>query len=162
VPNLRHNKSQAGFGFLEALISLALFSAVGIVGIAWLQQSLSTSVKMQQSLEQSRLRQLMLDTITSINLSERSSGNIRIGEYTVEWNATPLGRSQSQIGYPQGMGLHRVQLFEVSVVARHQQDTQRILRQTLQQLGHIPQSRAPEHERDTPEQQLHQLPQFLR
>jgi type II secretory pathway component PulJ len=162
VPILLRNKSQAGFGFLEALVALVLFAGVGIVGIAWLQQSLATSVKMQQSLAQSHIRKVMLDAVTSSNLAERSTGSAQAGEYTVEWRAEPVGRSQLQMGYPQGVGLHRVQLFNVTVTARHNQNAQQVLRETLQQLGHIPQSRAPQQEGEQPGQQLYQLPAFLR
>jgi type II secretory pathway component PulJ len=163
VPILLRHKSQAGFGFLEALVALVLFAGVGIVGIAWLQQSLATSIKMQQSLAQSHIRKLMLDIVTSNNVAERNTGTAQAGEYTVEWRAEPVDRAQSQMGYPQGVGLHRVQLFNVTVTARHNQNTQEVLRETLQQLGHSPISRAQQlQESEQSEQQLQQLPRFLR
>ena len=131
----RAKSGQQGFGLLEALVALVLFSGVGIVAIAWLQQSLSASVKMQRSLEESRARKIMLDTVTSVNLALQANGSIESGDYTIEWRSEPVGRMEPQIGYPIGTGRHQVQLYSVTVLARHRIRTQEVIQERLMQVG---------------------------
>lgn len=135
-PHLKTN--QQGFGLLEALVALVLFAGVGLVAISWLQQSLSASVKMQSALAEANLRKNMLHIIKGVNLVRTPKGTEQIGDYTMEWQAEPVSKMEPEVGYPVGVGRHQVQLFRVSLTARHRAKPGPVLQEQIFQLGHAP------------------------
>jgi general secretion pathway protein I len=133
-----HKSAQQGFGLLEALVALVLFAGVGLVAISWLQQSLSASVRMQNSLAETGVRKDMLHWIKGLNVVTTPTGTEQIGDYTVEWKAEPVAKMEPQMGYPVGQGRHQVQLYQVTLTARHRLRSGVEFREQVFQAGHIP------------------------
>ncbi len=133
-----HKSSQQGFGLLEALVALVLFAGVGLVAISWLQQSLSASVRMQNSLAETGVRKAMLHMIKGLNVVTTPTGTEQIGDYTIEWKAEPVSKMEPQMGYPVGQGRHQVQLYQVTLTARHRLKSGVELREQVFQVGHAP------------------------
>lgn len=130
--------AQQGFGLIEALVALVLFSGVGIVAIAWLQQSLGTSLRLQRIQNEMVLQQSMLDLIGSVNLAQEAQGQRLLGEYMVKWRTEPMGPALPQMGYPLGTGKHDIQMLNVYMTAVHRQRPQETLEKTVIQTVYRP------------------------
>lgn len=130
----RHLSS--GFGLLEALVALVLFAGVGVVIIAWLQQSLSTTVRVQSSLNESIVRGTMLDFITAVNLYDRPSGEERVGDHIFQWKTETVVPEEAQMGYPMGVGRYGVKLVQVQLTAKTLEGSQPVIAQSVTLLAH--------------------------
>ncbi|MBX3586292.1 MAG: type II secretion system protein [Ramlibacter sp.] len=105
-------QAQRGFGLLEVLIAMVLFSGVGIVLLAWLQQNLATTQRLRDVYEEVRVREIALDVARSLNVMEKPVGEKRVGDFRIAWRAEPAGEETPQFGYPLGIGRHTLRLYD--------------------------------------------------
>jgi hypothetical protein len=132
------HRAQKGFGLLEALVALVLFAGVGIVCIAWLQQSLSTATRLSTSLNDSNVRLAMLAKIKSINLAENPAGQDRIDDYAFQWKSEFISENEPQIGYPAGVGRHTISLLKVKMSATPENGTLPAIQEEVVMVAHRP------------------------
>ncbi|MGE3347332.1 MAG: hypothetical protein AB7I35_07850 [Ramlibacter sp.] len=121
---------------MEVLIALVLFSGVGIVLLAWLQQNLSTTQRLRDVYEEARVKQIALDVARSLNVMTKPEGQKRIGDLRIEWRAVPQGEEALQFGYPIGVGRHTLRLYDTKVQVFRGDESRPWLVEDLILVGH--------------------------
>ncbi len=106
---------QSGFGLLEVLVSLVIFASVGFTLLAWFQQSVDTVQRLRSFYDVQDARKTALEVARSLNPMQLSRGEVTHGVLRVTWEAQPDGDEVVQVGYPIGVGRHRVRLFNTTL-----------------------------------------------
>lgn len=127
---------ERGFGLLEALVALVLLSGIGFTLLAWVQQNLDVLYRMRGFYAEQEARKLVAEWLYSLNPMERPNGETAIGEtIRLEWKAEPQGDAVTQMGYPQGVGLYDVRLYEIAVSVYRRDETQPWFVETVSGIG---------------------------
>jgi hypothetical protein len=109
----------AGFGLLEAIVSLALLTGAGVVILSWLQSSLLQLERSKEREARARMTANADALITGINLADRPSGKEVFAGLQVEWLTEPIERNGSNVtAATEGSPTWTVELVRVKVVAR--------------------------------------------
>ena len=117
------NRRQAGFGLLEALVALVLLSSIGFTLLAWVQQNLDTMQRMRSFYSEQEARRTVAEWVNTLNPMENPSGELVLGSVRLSWKAVPQADKVSQMGYPTGVGLHDMALYDVDVSVFRQRET---------------------------------------
>lgn len=106
-----------GFSLLEVVVALVLLGTTGVALFAWLNQSLDTSGRLQQRLEEARLLQMSQALIANINPASEAEGELQQFGVRQRWSAElimPLETVQTfgagGIGGGWRVGLYRVRV----------------------------------------------------
>jgi general secretion pathway protein I len=129
-------KAQAGFGLLEVLVSLVIFASVGFTVLAWFQQSTNTVQRLREFYEVQDARKTALEVARSLNPMRQARGELTQGTLRLVWVAQPVGEEAVQIGYPAGVGRHRLQLYTTTITAYRAQQTTPWFVETLTLVGY--------------------------
>lgn len=108
-------RRQGGFGLLEVLVSLVIFASVGFTLLAWFQQSVDTVQRLRSFYEVQDARKTALEIARSLNPMQQSRGEVTHGALRVTWETQPDGDETVQIGYPTGVGRHRLRLYSTTL-----------------------------------------------
>lgn len=76
-----------GFSLLEVVVALVLLGTTGVALFAWLNQSLDTSGRLQQRLEEARLLQMSQALIANINPASEAEGELQQFGVRQRWSA---------------------------------------------------------------------------
>jgi general secretion pathway protein I len=131
------NRRQAGFGLLEALVALVLLSSVGFTLLAWIQQNLDTLQRLRGIYAEVDAHKSVLAWSRSLNPMERPSGEVTVGTLRLNWKAVGTGEPVTQTGYPAGMGLHDLALYDVSITVYRLDRPEPWFVQKIVSVGHI-------------------------
>ena len=137
--NCRHfppDARQKGFGVLEALVALVLLSSVGLTLLAWIQQNLDTLQRLRGVYAEVDARKSVLAWSRTLNPLEQPSGDVSIGTLRIAWKATATSGPVPQIGYPAGVGLHDLALYDVSISVFRPNEPDPWFSQTIVCVGH--------------------------
>ena len=133
----RTDGSERGFGLLEALVALVLLSSIGFTLLAWVQQNLDTLQRMRGFYAEQEARKLVAEWLHSLNPMERPNGETSIGEtIRLEWKAAPQGDAIRQMGYPRGVGIYDVRLYDIVVSVYRREETQPWFVETVTGIGY--------------------------
>lgn len=127
---------QRGFGLLETLVAMVLFAGVGVVTISWLQQSLSTAVRLKMTAKEDQARLYALSVISSTDLWANPAGSVKVGEFNVNWTGQPAGPDEMQIGYPIGFGKHNIRLVKLQITIQHEGNRRTLITDELLMTAH--------------------------
>jgi general secretion pathway protein I len=119
----RINRRQTGFGLLEALVALVLLSSIGFALLAWIDQNLDTMQRMRGFYAEQEARRTVAEWAYTLNPMETPSGELVIGALHLSWKSVPQDEKVSQMGYPAGIGLHDVALYDVDVSVFRQKES---------------------------------------
>ena len=134
--SVRTEYRQAGFGLLEALVALVLLSSIGFTLLAWVQQNLDTVQRMRGFYAEQEARRNLAEWVHALNPMETPSGEVRLGALRLSWKSELKGEKVSQTGYPQGIGLYDVALYDVSLTVFRQKESVPWFEETLTAVGH--------------------------
>jgi type II secretory pathway component PulJ len=126
---------QEGFGLLEALVALTLLTSVGFALLAWVERELDGLRRLSGHYAELELRRNILDWSRHLNPMKEPVGEMRLGDYRVEWKSTQLDVVRPQSGYPAGIGLHDLALYKVQVIA-YKGSEKADFDETLLRVGH--------------------------
>ena len=129
-------RQQGGFGLLEVLVSLVIFASVGFTLLAWFQQSVNTVQRLRDFYDMQDARRSVLELARSLNPMAQPKGETKLGALRLAWTSQPEGEEQAQMGYPIGVGRHRLRLYnsQFSVYRQGEQEPWFVEKITL--LGH--------------------------
>ena len=108
-------RRQRGFGLLEALVALVLLSSIGFTLLAWVQQNLDGMQRMREFYAVQDARRSLAEWSQRINPMETPEGEADIGSWHARWKSQARGDPVSQMGYPRGIGLYDVALYDVEI-----------------------------------------------
>ena len=115
--HFRTDRCQTGFGLLEALVALVLLSSIGFTLLAWVEQNLDIMQRMRGFYAEQEARRYVAEWAYTLNPMDKPSGEVALGSLRLSWKSAPKEEKVSQTGYPQGIGLHDMALYEVEVSA---------------------------------------------
>ncbi len=129
-----------GFGLLEAMVALAIFSLVGLTLFSWVNASLGAAVRLRERDREQHARHLAAAWVETLNPLATPRGQTELAPgWPLQWESRPLGPLTAVAPVPGGVSTpFRVRLFEITA--------------TLQAPGALPpvklQMRRLGHERD--------------
>lgn len=125
-----------GFGLLEAIVALALFAGAGMALFAWINTSLATAVRLQETEVVTRVTGLATEWLQTINPALHDRGEVLLAEgVRLRWQARPSTPRVPVAPFPGGTSTpFELALFAVEVKVSHPQLTHD-LDLTMQRLG---------------------------
>ncbi len=130
------DRRQRGFGLLEALVALVLLSSIGFTLLAWVQQNLDGMQRMREFYAVQEARRTLAEWSQHLNPMETPEGEANIGSWRAQWKAQVRGDPVSQMGYPQGIGLHDVALYDVEISLYRPRESKVWLTEKMLLIGH--------------------------
>jgi len=104
-----------GFTLLEALVSMLLIASVGMASFDWINSSLENMERIEaHHLRQQAIRNALI-FMETVNPTENPGGEIKMGHYTVQWNSSSAEPTKDGAGYPFGLSLYRIGLYDMHV-----------------------------------------------
>lgn len=131
-PPSRH----AGFGLLEALVALVLLAGVGFALLAWVQQNLDTLQRMQGLYGDLETRRTVIRWSRTLNPMAQPDGETRLGQLRLTWRATATGDVVTQAGFPRGMGLYDLALYQVDISVYRDAESTPFLAEKVVRVGY--------------------------
>jgi general secretion pathway protein I len=114
-PGSAASKRQRGFTLLEAIVAMVLVGTAGMALFDWINVGMAGLNRVREANLRSEAMRNAVAHLDSLNPMLRPAGETDFGAYRVRWDARPLGEAQDALGYPQGIGLHQVALYETDV-----------------------------------------------
>lgn len=119
APTESHALRRHGLGvsLLEVLIALVLIATVGLSLLAWMQQSLATTGRLQAHVEAVALRRETAAWMQQQDLQKTPQGETSFGELRLRWRSEPTlqARRNMTFGLEAGPGPWDLSLLRVSV-----------------------------------------------
>lgn len=111
-------RRQAGFGLLEALVALVLFSALGLALFSWINTNLDAAARLRARDADRHAEQLAMAWLQSLDPLQRPQGDTELEPgLRLRWTATPLTPLTASAPLPGGTAsLFRLALYEVDMV----------------------------------------------
>lgn len=109
-----------GFSLLEAIVALVLVASTGVAVFSWINVNLITLNRSRAQAVAATATRNALEVMRSVNPGEQPAGSVEIDGWTYEWNATELQPMVNGAGYPGGMSLFDVGLFDTRVRVLHE------------------------------------------
>lgn len=87
----RFHQSRFGFSLLEVIVALLLLSSTGVALFAWINQSLASTGRLQQRLEDVRVLQQSEALMSDVNPAIAAEGELQDFGLRHHWIAEPTG-----------------------------------------------------------------------
>jgi type II secretory pathway pseudopilin PulG len=114
---------EEGFSLLEGLVAIALLAGTMVAIFALVGNILSSANNVGRSNETAQVTLNALEVMNTVNLMLEGSGKIDLGPYTISWKSAPVTPVADGAGYPRGISLYQVALYESEVRVEGQQGT---------------------------------------
>ena len=108
---------QRGVSLLEVIVSPVLVSTVGMALLGWVNTNLIGLSRVKAAEQRLQLTRTALKYMGLVNPMQQPQGQQRIGPVLIEWQATLLGEVSPGAGYPAGLGVYQVGLYDTRVQA---------------------------------------------
>lgn len=107
-------RSQGGFTLLEAVVALALIAAAVLPLYAFFSRSLDGLYRAAEANRESQASLTAIAFLSGLNPMERPTGEDVLGPLRLRWRSREVVPTTDAIGYPRGIGLYQVALYEVT------------------------------------------------
>ena len=94
---------------------MVLLSSIGFTLLAWVQQNLDGMQRMREFYAVQDARRSLAEWSQRINPMETPEGEADIGSWHARWKSQTRGDPVSQMGYPGGIGLYDIALYDVEI-----------------------------------------------
>jgi general secretion pathway protein I len=126
---------QRGFTLIEAIVAMVLIATTGMALFGWLNSNIITLTRVQEVNAESEATQNALDFMATINPMAQPEGQVELGAYKLSWQASPSNEPRDGAGYPYGIGLYQLALYDTQV-SLHKADRQTWFNFTVKQIGY--------------------------
>ena len=109
-------RRQGGFTLLEAIVALVLISGAGVALFAWVNASLISLHRIQETNTRVAATRNVLEFMNSVNPMQMQEGSGDLGAYRLRWRAEAMRPPQDGASYPQGISLYQLALYRTQVV----------------------------------------------
>jgi len=107
-------EAEAGFTLLEAIVALALVAAAVLPLYAFFSRSLDGLYRTAEANRESQASLTAIAFLSGLNPMERPTGEDVLGPMRLRWRSREVVPTTDAIGYPRGLGLYQVALYEVT------------------------------------------------
>ena len=107
-----------GFTLLEAIVSIVLFSTVGLAIFSAINTSLISLSRTQAHTRTATLTLNAIEILKQVNPMENASGDVEMGELTLEWESELLEPVRDGAGYPGGTGYYQIGLYNMQAIIK--------------------------------------------
>ena len=107
-------RTQAGFTLLEAVVALTLIAAAVLPLYAFFSRSLDGLYRAAEANRESQASLTAIAFLSGLNPMERPTGEDALGPLNLRWRSREVVPATDAIGYPRGLGLYQVALYEVT------------------------------------------------
>jgi hypothetical protein len=111
-------------------------AGVGLSLLAWVQQNLDTLQRLQGLYADLDTRRTVVTWSRTLNPMLQPEGEARLGTLRLTWKATRLGDTVTQSGYPRGMGLHDLALYDVGLVVFREPSREPLMTEHIVRVGY--------------------------
>jgi prepilin-type N-terminal cleavage/methylation domain-containing protein len=108
-------RTQAGFSLLEAMVAIALLTAVSAAIYAWAAALVSQELQMDRIQQEEALREEVLALLSSANVATHTRQQGDFDTCRWRWDAKPVGGPRRSSAYPFGLGDFEVTPYRVNV-----------------------------------------------
>ena len=107
-------RRQGGFTLLEAVVAIALVAAAVMPLYAFFSRSLDGLYRAAEANRESQASLTAMSFLAGLNPMDRPTGEEGIGAMRLRWKSREVVPATDSIGYPRGIGLFHVALYEVT------------------------------------------------
>lgn len=86
----------SGFSLVEAIVALVILSLIFTAVWGWFGTAITSTARIEQALSLPEVYSQSMVSIELESLEERRSGEIQVGKYLVNWQATPDRSSKDE------------------------------------------------------------------
>ena len=108
-------RGQRGFTLLEAIVALVLIGTMGMALFGWINNTLLSLHRIQDANAVAEAKLNALAYMDTVNPMLRPDGKAALGAYRLSWQATAATAIQDNTGYPRGVGLYQLALYDTQV-----------------------------------------------
>lgn len=112
---MKARRRQHGFTLLEAIVALALFASLGLALFSLINTNLQSLNRIRAHADQADAVRNALDWMELVNPAQTPEGSTEIGDTRIQWQAQTLEPLRDGAGYPGGIGLYQVGLYNTKV-----------------------------------------------
>jgi general secretion pathway protein I len=119
---MRKNANR-GFTLLEAIVSIVLFSTVGLAIFSAINTGLISLTRAQAHTRTASLTNNAIEILKQVNPMMDADGETEMGELTLEWQSTLLEPERDGVGYPGGTGYYQIGLYTIHATIKEKNHT---------------------------------------
>jgi prepilin-type N-terminal cleavage/methylation domain-containing protein len=108
---------KSGFSLMESLVALVILSIIFTAVWEWFGVAINSTKKIERAVAFPEVFELFVNRLNAEALKNSREGRYRIGDYEVEWQATPVRQSNTEFFNRQPSW--EVVLFEVDAKVFH-------------------------------------------
>ena len=106
---------QRGFSLLEAVVAMVLISGTGAALFSWINTELASVSRLQQSNARAEALTNVIELMHTVNPMQTPEGAYSLAAFRLTWNAKAVTPIQDGVGYPQGISLYQLALYDTTV-----------------------------------------------
>jgi type II secretory pathway pseudopilin PulG len=114
---------EAGFSLLEGLVAIALLAGTMVAIFALVGGILNSANNVGRSNQTVQVTLNALEVMTTVNPMLQGLGKIDLGTYTVSWKSAATTPVSDGTGYPRGISLYQLALYETDIRVEDQPGT---------------------------------------
>jgi general secretion pathway protein I len=123
-----------GFSLLEAIVALVILTSAGMAVFAWFNASFMSFQRIEAARQRDEAVRSALGLLETINPMLAPSGEQRLGDYAVSWQAREVEAPRDGMNFMGAVSLYRVGLYLTQVEVRRLEEP--LARFELRQVGY--------------------------
>ncbi len=111
-------RRERGLSMIEVLAAMVIFASSAVVLFSWIGQTADRLTRLKTEQQQLLGSLAALDYLRALNPMATPSGQAPLGDWTLRWEAQPVGEAQMVRNEAGGDGAYLVRLYLVRASAR--------------------------------------------